>query len=151
MIAAKKKAAQLDAFKEQRQAKIKAQFARRARLAKEKPPAQRPMVAPAGPKSPPRANPKQKRIKCPQYLAFVRLQPCACCRRPSFYEDKNQPHHLYTVGSGGSDFAAVPLCAICHAIWHNTGRHTFKKRTGIDLEAVNKALVARWKTKNGHQ
>lgn len=144
----KKKAAQLEDFKIERQAKIKAQFERRARLAIEKPQSSNyeRMAKPTD--SSLRPMPKPKRIKCPKFLEFIRWQPCAVCKRPASYDCKNQPHHLHTVGSGGSDFSAVPLCAVCHTRWHNTGSKTFAQRSGVDLHAINKLLVARWRKKN---
>lgn len=66
--------------------------------------------------------PKPKRFECPEYLSFVRQKTCEflsyrvgqlpVCFGPVV------PHHMKTVGSGGSDLTAVPLCDKHHTKWH---------------------------------
>jgi len=91
------------------------------------------------------AYPKPKRIKNPEYLAWIRQQPCLVC-----YRSPCVAHHEQEVGHGGmgtkcSDRRGVPLCYECHNDRHMMGRGFWME---IDIEAVIKKLNARYIDEN---
>lgn len=61
--------------------------------------------------------PKPKRFKDSRYLEHIRAQPCCYCFAPP----KNHPHHVISVGAGGGDHYAIPLCWQCHVYAHSGG------------------------------
>jgi hypothetical protein len=90
---------------------------------------------------------KQKREKNSDYLKFIRTMPCVvmlCC-------NKSQAHHVDSIGSGGSDMRAVPLCAEHHTSGgdsvHRLGVKTFQVRHGVDFESQIKKYNAIYKSK----
>jgi hypothetical protein len=89
-------------------------------------------------------KPKRSRREVdPDFLAFVRQQPCAVLYCPGH----SQAHHLKTKGSGGSDYTAVPLCAVHHTFdpgVHALGLTTFEARYNVDLWAVNAAMLEQY-------
>jgi len=58
--------------------------------------------------------PKEKREQNPEYLDFIRRQPCCNC-----YQFPAVPHHVETRGAGGNDTGnVIPLCVFCHNLAH---------------------------------
>lgn len=57
--------------------------------------------------------------KCPEYLEYIRRQPCAYC-----FSQPAEPHHLKGVlnlsgvGLKAWDLLAIPLCRYCHDRFH---------------------------------
>ncbi len=86
-------------------------------------------------------QPKKIRETDENYLDFIREQPCLVCLDPIV-----EPHHTKTVGAGGSDYNAVPLCRRCHASAHYSGTHFFFKKKGID-PAFLKFIIERLRVK----
>jgi len=80
--------------------------------------------------------PKKIRFKCREYLDFVKQYPCIV---PSCGRGPTDPHHAVTVGAGGSDLDAVPLCRRCHDRV-DEGRHTFQRKYGVNF-AKEQALL----------
>ncbi len=72
--------------------------------------------------------PKPMTWKSKNYLKHVRAYPCIVCGCIH-----TQAHHVKTVGSGGSDTFAVPLCVFCHREIHVIGRDTFQKKYNINI------------------
>jgi hypothetical protein len=75
------------------------------------------------------AVPKNPREHDPAYLAYVRGFNCVVggCQSPSV------PHHLQTVGSGGSDYSSVPICVPHHAEIHTIGQKRFEVIHDVNL------------------
>ncbi|MEG0716821.1 MAG: DUF968 domain-containing protein, partial [Morganella sp. (in: enterobacteria)] len=64
-------------------------------------------------------RPKRIRWTAPEYLAWIKTQPCESCGKSS-----DDPHHLIGWGQGGMatkahDIFAIPLCRQCHTELHN--------------------------------
>ena len=57
---------------------------------------------------------KPKRHLNPEYLEYLRDQPCCACGKIPTKNKRTHPHHLITVGAGGADETACPLCWECH-------------------------------------
>ena len=57
---------------------------------------------------------KPERHLNPEYLEYLRNQPCCACGKPSIKGERTHPHHLITEKAGGADETAVPLCHKCH-------------------------------------
>ena len=79
------------------------------------------------------AFPKERRIRNPEHLKFVRRQPCLVCgRRPT------HAHHVRfaqarALGLKVSDEFTVPLCSVHHDAVHKTGdERTWWARRAID-------------------
>jgi len=70
---------------------------------------------------------KKKAWRSKEYLEYIREQPCLVCSNPM-----TQAHHVKTVGSGGGDNWAIPLCIPCHQMIHLVGRDTFFKRHKVN-------------------
>ena len=86
---------------------------------------------------------KRKRGKCPEYLEHVRQLGCTVCGvRP------NRPHHLVSVGSGGDDLTALPLCDDHHNFGgdsiHNLGDRLFNERHNVDVWKDAHRNLVRW-------
>lgn len=62
---------------------------------------------------------------------YVRSLPCCVCHKPG----PSDPHHVRSRGAGGTSKDLVPFCRRHHMEYHATGRETFARRHGIDLEA----------------
>jgi len=57
-------------------------------------------------------RPKEKREQNPEYLDFIRRQPCCNCL--CFFAE---PHHVKSRGSGGPDTGnTIPMCRMCHTL-----------------------------------
>lgn len=72
-------------------------------------------------------HPKPHRGKDDAYRNWVRARPCAvlgCHIRPC------DPHHIKTVGAGGYDHMAIPLCRIHHTELQEASDATVTKALG---------------------
>jgi len=77
----------------------------------------------------------------PSYLDYIRSFRCLACE--GYGAD---PHHQPRAGHGSmgmkvSDYRCVPLCRLCHDIYHRESWAMYR-RLGIDVEAVICELVA---------
>ena len=72
---------------------------------------------------------KNKPWRSKKYLEYIRKQPCVVCGNTL-----TQAHHVKTVGSGGGDEWAIPLCRNCHQMIHLVGRDTFFKRHEVNIQ-----------------
>lgn len=82
--------------------------------------------------------PKQKREKDPGYLKHIREQGCLV---PDCLYTPSDAHHSPSVGSGGSDYATVPLCRKHHSECHLVGRKTFQEKFGVDFKEERVQLL----------
>lgn len=71
------------------------------------------------------AVPKPSRVRCSKYLDWLKGWPCIVDGCQSLGVD---PHHISTVGAGGSDLHALPFCRKCHAMFHSKGSETFERK-----------------------
>ncbi len=76
--------------------------------------------------------PKPHTFRSKKYLAFIRTKPCLVCGSP-----ETVPHHeglgRNMIGGKPPDSHAVPLCVLCHGIYHNTGPAYWKR---VDIKMV---------------
>lgn len=76
-----------------------------------------------------------------QFLDWVRSLPCVCgCGQVG----GNDPNHLLTQKWGQStrnDYTCVPMCSASHVLFHTKGVAGTNQEYGIDLWAINGALV----------
>ncbi len=83
---------------------------------------------------------RSRREVAPEFLEFIRRQRCSV---PNCEVISSQAHHMKTVGSGGSDYTAVPLCGIHHT-WppgiHSYGLTAFEARYKVDMWAINTVM-----------
>ena len=80
---------------------------------------------------------KNKTWRSKKYLDYIRKQPCVVCGHTS-----TQAHHVKTVGSGGGDEWAIPLCVPCHQTIHLVGRDTFFRRLKVNIQQELFNMVA---------
>ena len=87
----------------------------------------------------------------PEYLRFVRRQPCCVCGRSWGVEAAHTgPHGL---GQKAADESCIPLCGIHHRIgrdsYHNLGRVRFSEVHNLDIPAIILTLLfevkSQWK------
>ena len=78
---------------------------------------------------------KPSRIEDKAFLALVRAQECECCSNAA------DAHHLITVGAGGSDYTAVPLCRLHHSELHTMPLRAFEDKYDVNLWRVNAGLL----------
>lgn len=80
---------------------------------------------------------KHKRIRNRKVIQEMRKQICERCGKPSYGE----PHHVYTVGSGGGDIREnlIQLCADCHIAAH---AGYVKKEELIDIVAEREGVTS---------
>ena len=83
------------------------------------------------------------REQSPEYLAYIRARKCCVCFGPS------DVHHLRTVGAGGSDYTAVPLCRVHHTEWHQMGDKKFLETHGVNLWKEALANLLDWLRHHG--
>lgn len=81
------------------------------------------------------AFPKPVRMEDPDYLRFIRRQPCCVSGVQS------QAHHVVPEGGGKvgakvSDYRTVPLSFKLHDEYHRMGRTAFEAKRNIDLDLV---------------
>ena len=77
------------------------------------------------------ANPKIIREVDTKHLSRIRKLPCIVKNSECF--GSIVAHHTDTVGSGGSDKDAVPICVGHHTELHFIGRDTFQEKYGINF------------------
>ena len=90
----------------------------------------------------PMTDKKPDRVDCRPHLQWVRGFNC-CVAKSGGCNGKIQSHHCKTVGSGGGDNYAVPLCATHHTEWHNLGRRTFDRKYNVNLASTAMELWLR--------
>jgi len=74
------------------------------------------------------ANPKIVREQDPDYLKYIRLQPCIITSQLA------EAHHTKSRGSGGSDYGSVPLSRFLHTVCHTMGDKSFQEKYNIDFD-----------------
>ncbi|MBB1199625.1 DUF968 domain-containing protein [Enterobacteriaceae bacterium 89] len=84
-------------------------------------------------------RPKHARWEKPNYLRWVKSQPCACCGQPA-----DDAHHLIGWGQGGvgtkaHDSLTIPLCRKHHTELHNDPVK-FEQKYGSQLEMIKNVL-----------
>lgn len=75
--------------------------------------------------------PKSKRFKSKIYKKYIKNQPC--CISGQIDVD---PHHVKSIGSGGSDLTMIPLSHELHQECHKIGKHTFQRKYDIDFNEI---------------
>ena len=75
--------------------------------------------------------PKTKPYQSKQYREFVRT--LACVVESPNCKGQIIPHHVTSVGAGGSDLTCIPLCAEHHNEIHSQGKSTFQKNHYVTL------------------
>ena len=93
------------------------------------------------------SNQKQIRVIDKTYLKYIRNQPCLInnldCMGDVVY------HHTISVGAGGSDYFAVPLCCYHHIPGvHLMGAVTFQDVYEIDFNIEIIRLLNAYQDKN---
>jgi len=92
-----------------------------------------------------RFQPRRGPDRCPEYLAWIRMLPCAVCSRVSGGATVVEAAHTNVLGPRGigqkaSDFSAIPLCSAHHReypdSYHVLGEEQFSHRHGIDLQGL---------------
>lgn len=83
------------------------------------------------------AFPKPVRLEDPDYLRFIRRQPCLIDHTASEAAHIVPPGHGKT-GSKVADYRTIPLCRIHHECLHRIGRERFEEKfkMDVDLEQV---------------
>lgn len=85
--------------------------------------------------------------RSPEYRAFVRSLPCACCGTTGHVEA------AHTGSDGGmaqkaSDYSCIPLCPHCHRTarnaYHLLGRAEFEHRHGLNIRDLVRRLNSLW-------
>lgn len=94
------------------------------------------------------AVPKPVRVRDPDYLAYIRTQPCLLaiedpCTCGGYLDVVRKTYrieaaHVRIRGAGGGDDQVMPLCGTHHREAHRIGHKSFAKR-----HRVNLALEAR--------
>jgi hypothetical protein len=84
-------------------------------------------------------RPKRRRWVNKTYTAWVKRQPCECCRRPA-----DDPHHVIGHGMGGTgtkthDLFVIPLCRECHDELH-ADANAFEEKNGTQLQLLFRFL-----------
>ena len=70
------------------------------------------------------------------YLAYIKSQPCLVWNNECIGDIT--AHHTITVGAGGKDYLAIPLCMRHHNDVHSMGLMTFQELYNIDF---NKEII----------
>ena len=82
--------------------------------------------------------PKNKREVDKAYLQYIREQPCLVWDCPN----KSVVHHHPSIGAGGSDYTALPLCVDHHILGvHQMGKGLFQKKYRIDFNRERVRLL----------
>lgn len=81
--------------------------------------------------------PKHKRIKDRKMIAAMRQPVCERCGARADIE----PHHVFTVGSGGGDIRAnlIQLCTDCHIGVH---AGAIRRDELLDIIAIREGMTA---------
>jgi hypothetical protein len=82
---------------------------------------------------------KPKRYVNDDYREFIKNQPC--CISETLNVD---PHHIKSVGSGGSDLTMIPLSHELHAECHKIGKYTFQKKYDINFHNIMLSLLQKY-------
>jgi hypothetical protein len=82
------------------------------------------------PRNEKRARERREIAFGPQAELCRTLGCCVCGRVPA------EPHHLKSRGAGGDDSWCIPLCRVCHYLFHLRGAVTFWKDYRMDPEVV---------------
>ena len=86
------------------------------------------------------AYPKAIREVDKKHLSRIRKLPCIVKNSECF--GSIVAHHTDSVGSGGSDLDAIPICIRHHAEGHTIGWTTFQEKYGINfkeyIDGINK-------------
>ncbi len=74
---------------------------------------------------------------------LCRTLPCCACGLDPWDEQPTHPHHWPTIGAGGKDSDASPLCHACHSVFHSEcGNHlVFLDRYEVDVVEVARLLA----------
>ena len=100
-----------------------------------------------------RFRPRRGPDRCPDYLAWIRMLPCAVCSRVSGGATVIEAAHTNALGPRGlgqktTDFSAIPLCGGHHRenldSYHLLGEKEFSHRHRIDLPGLVLALKSRF-------
>ncbi len=83
-------------------------------------------------------NPKQTRETDPEYLKYIRHNCCLILCQ------KAEPHHVKSVGSGGSDYLTVPLSRELHSECHQIGQATFQEKYLISFDKAIERLLGEY-------
>ena len=97
---------------------------------------------------------KQKPIRSPKHLAFIRQQPCMIVNDEG--ENCNQKaisHHCTFIKEGGmsskvGDNWCVPLCQFHHGNLHYVGEKTFWGFYGFTLDKITNYAIELWNESN---
>lgn len=84
----------------------------------------------------PNAVPKPQRIVDAGYLHFLRGFPCHICRLTAGkpVPSGSEACHVQSVGAGGDDTQALPMCHEHHVEQHTMGIVSFQKRHKVNLK-----------------
>lgn len=74
---------------------------------------------------------KPKRYENKTYREYIKSLPC-CITGQSDVD----PHHVKSVGSGGSDLTMIPLAHELHQECHSIGLKTFQAKYNIDFRDI---------------
>lgn len=106
-----------------------------------------------------KGQPRFKQGRDPDYLAWIRTQPCWCVKRGLWDGERHinhhacshdvEPAHIKSRGAGGPDRGNVlPLCRSTHGYQHNVGLKTWAANyhaTVDDLKEAARELDARYR------
>jgi hypothetical protein len=73
----------------------------------------------------------EKPIRDPWYKRFIRRLPCLCCGRAWGIEAAHFGPH--GVGQKASDLHTLPLCHLCHRLYHKLGPVRFAEVHRLDV------------------
>jgi hypothetical protein len=122
----------------------------------------RPSLKPIARGRPPRArkpDPKTRRFakhRCPEFIAWLGLQPCAISGARSWQTVKHSSGWMLTVyvvaahvvkarGAGGDDlYSAIPMAQHLHDEQHRMGIKSFAAKYNVDLAALAREYAERW-------
>lgn len=85
--------------------------------------------------------PKPQRTRDREYLNFLKILKCTINDGDCLRRTESDPHHVRTVGAGGSDYDAIPLCRFHHVKIHSMGVESFKQRYHLNYEVISRQLL----------
>ena len=100
-----------------------------------------------------RLRPRRSPDRSPEYLAWIRMLPCAVCSRMRDGSTVIEAAHTNALGPRGlgqktTDFSAIPLCAAHHRedldSYHILGEKGFSHKHGVDLKDLVLRLQSRF-------
>lgn len=91
-----------------------------------------------------RAAKTGNRQRDPAFMKWVASLPCTRCGAPP----PSHAHHSVHRSQGGGDRTCVPLCHVCHSLYHSTLGSVAAALAawGIDLRAEARTLCSRFDT-----